>query len=212
MIVAATATAGVATSVTDVAWVAVFHPAAITASKHVPAYSIMLAVLLVACLVAALSPPRGGHAAAVLWWALGGTLASGTIYVAEAMTSAVPAQFASALMTALVVAAWASARTGSRSAGIRAGLLVTALSAPTRFAIDLTALLRVHHYTLTDKYDIAAFPHSGYPDVASYLLSDALGGAILSSMLIYSVLMIAATLLGAAVGARPSHPDLLPDG
>ena len=81
-----------------------------------------------------------------------------------------------------------------------------------RFAVDITTLLRVHQYTLTGTYDIAAFPHSGYPDVASYLLSDALGGAILSGMLICTVLTIAATLLGAAAGARPSRPDLLADG
>ena len=40
-----------------------------------------------------------------------------------------------------------------------------------RFAVDLTALLWGRHYTLTDTYDIVAFPHSGYPTAASYLLS-----------------------------------------
>lgn len=212
VVVAAAATAGVTASVTDGVWVAVFHPVAITASQDGPVYSIVFAVLLVAFLAAALSLPRGSHALAVQWWGLGGTLASGAVYVAAAVTGAVGAQFLVCLATALAVAAWVSARTGSRSAGIRAGLLVAALTAPMRFAVDITTLLRVHRYTLTDKYDIAAFPHSGYPDVASYLLSDALGGAILSSMLIYSVLAIAATLLGAAMGTRPSRPDLLTDG
>ena len=212
VIVAAAAAAGLTTCVTDVVWIAVFHPAAITASKYVPAYSIVLAVLLVACLAAAFSLPRGTQAAAVLWWGLGGTLASGAVYVAVAVTSAVLPQLAVALAISLVVAARASARTGSRPAGIRAGLLVTALSAPAHFAVSLTALLRAHHYTLTDKYDIAAFPHSGYPDAASYLLSDAVGGAILGGMLIYSVLTIAATLLGSALGARPSRLDLLANG
>ena len=42
--------------------------------------------------------------------------------------------------------------------------------------------------------------------MASYLLTDALAGAILSSMLIYCALTIAATLLGVAVGAR--DPEL----
>jgi hypothetical protein len=190
----------------------VFHPAAITASTNVPAYSIAFAVLLVAFLTAALSLPRGRHGRTVLWWGLGGTLASGAVYVAAAVTGAVGPQFLICLVTALAVAAWVSARTGSRRAGIRAGLLVAALSAPIRFAVDITALLGVHHYALTDPYDIAAFPHSGYPDAASYLLSDALGGAILSGMLIYSVLTVAAALFGAAVGARPSRPDLLTDG
>jgi hypothetical protein len=105
-----------------------------------------------------------------------------------------------------------SGRTRNRRAGIRCGLLVAALTAPVRFAIDLTTLLSGRQYTLTGKYDVAAFPHSGYPTVASYLISDALGGAILASMLIASVLMITTTLLGAAIGARPSRPDLLADG
>jgi hypothetical protein len=212
VVVVAVATAGVAASVTDAVWVAVFHPAAITASTNVPAYSIVFAVLLAGFLVAALSLPRGRHGRAVLWWGLGGTLASGTVYVAAAVTGAVGPELLVGLVTALAIAALVSARTGSQQAGIRAGLLVAALSAPIRFAVDITTLLRVHHYTLTDSYDIAAFPHSGYPDVASYLLSDALGGAILSGMLIYSVLTIAVALLGAAVGARSSRPDLLTDG
>jgi hypothetical protein len=144
----------------------------------------------------------------VLWWGLGGPLVSAAVCVAAAVTGAGAGQYLICLATALAVAASVSARTGSRPAGIKAGLLVAALSAPIRFAVDITALLRVHHYTLTDTHDIAAFPHSGYPDVASYLLSDTLAGAILSGMLIYSVLTIAATLLGAAIGARP---DLLTD-
>ena len=211
VIVAAAATAGVAASVADVVWVAVSHPAAITASTNVPAYSIALAVLLAGCLAAALSLPRGRHATAVLCWGLGGALASGAVCIAAAVTGAAGAQYLACLATALAVAALVSARTGSRPAGIRAGLLVAALSAPMRFAVDITTLLRVHQYTLTGTYDIAAFPHSGYPDVASYLLSDALGGAILSGMLICTVLTIAATLLGTAAGARPSRPDLLAD-
>jgi len=210
--VAAAVTAGVAASVTDVVWVALFHPAAITVSTNVPAYSIAFAVLLIAFLTAALSLPRGRHGRVVLWWGLGGTLASGAVYVAAAVTGAVGPQLLVCLMTALVVAAWVSGRTGSRPAGIRAGLLVAVLSAPIRFAVDITTLLREHHYTLTDSYDIAAFPHSGYPDVASYLLSDALGGAILGGMLIYSVLTVAAALFGATLGARPSRSDLLTDG
>lgn len=212
VVVVAVATAGVAASVTDAVWIAVFHPAAITASTNVPAYSIVFAVLLAGFLVAALSLPRGRHGRAVLWWGLGGTLASGAVYVAAAATGAVGPELLVGLVTALAVAALVSGRTGSQPAGIRAGLLVAALGAPIRFAVDITTLLRVHHYTLTDPYDIAAFPHSGYPDAASYLLSDALGGAILSGMLIYSVLTVAAALVGAAVGARSSRPDLLTDG
>jgi hypothetical protein len=209
---AAAAAVAVAASVTDAVWIAVFHPATITASKNAPAYSVVLAVLLVGCLAAALSLPRGRHAAAVLRWGLGGTLASGAAYVAEAVTTTAGGQFVVCLAAALAVAAWASARTGSRPAGVRAGLLVAALTAPVRFAVDITALLGVNRYTLTGRYDIAAFSRSGYPDAASYLLSDALGGAILSGMLIASVLTVAASMLGAAAGARPARPGLLTGG
>jgi hypothetical protein len=203
--VAAVAAAGVTASVADVVWVAVFHPAAITASTGVPAYSVMLAVLLVASLATAAALPRGRHAAAVLRWGLGGALASGAVYVAAAVTGTggaqILARFVACLTIGLAVAARVSAGTGSRPAGIRAGLLAAALGAPVRFAVDITTLLRVHRYTLTSKYDIAAFPHSGFPDAASYLLSDALGGAMLGSMLILSLLTIAASLLGAALGS-----------
>jgi len=209
VIVAAVAMAGVAASVTDVVWIGMFYPATITASTDVPLYSVLFALLLAVCLAVALSPPRGQHTATVLGRGLAGALASGAVCVAVTVTGAAGAQLLVGPVTALTVAAGVSARTHSRSAGIRSGLLAAALSAPMRFAVDLTALLWVRHDTLTDRYDIVAFPHSGYPTVASYLLSDALGGAILSSMLTVSLLMVIATLLGAAIGARPSRPDLL---
>jgi hypothetical protein len=170
----------------------------------------VLAALLATFLAAALSLPHGRHGRAVLRWGLGGTLASGAVYVVAAVSGAGAPQYLAGLAATLGVAAWVSARAGSRTAGIRAGLLMVALSAPVRFAVDITTLLRVHRYTLADWYDIAAFPHSGYPDVASYLLSDALGGAILSSMLIYSVLAVAATLLGAAGGQSGSGRISMP--
>jgi hypothetical protein len=209
VIVAAVAAAGVAACVTDVVWIGVFYPATITASTDVPLYSVLFALLLAVCLAVALSPPRGQYTATVLGRGLVGALASGAVCAAVTVTGAAGAQLLVGPVTALTVAAGVSARTHSRSAGIRSGLLAAALSAPMRFAVDLTALLWVRHDTLTDRYDIVAFPHSGYPTVASYLLSDALGGAILSSMLTVSLLMVIATLLGAAIGARPSRPDLL---
>jgi hypothetical protein len=211
VMVAAVAAAAVTAAITDVAWIAMFHPAAITASANVPLYSVVFAVLLAICLAVALSPPRGPRTAIVLGTGLAGALASGAAYAAAAVAGVTGGQLLAGPVAALTVAAAVSARTRSRPAGIRSGLLVGALTAPMRFAADLTALLRVRHYTLTDKYDIAAFPHSGYPTVASYLLSDALGGAILSGMLFTSLLLIAATVLGAAAGARPSRPDLLAD-
>jgi hypothetical protein len=90
------------------------------------------------------------------------------------------------------------------------------LSAPLNFAIGLTAILQVHHYALTTPYDVAAYPHSGYPDVASYLLSDALGGNVIG-LVLYPMPLLVLALLGAAAGtglrrlatgrAAPPSPD-----
>ena len=54
---------------------------------------------------------------------------------------------------------------------------------------------------MTNSYDIAAFPHSGYPDPASYLLRDALDGNILGGLLLYPITLTGVALLGAAVTA-----------
>jgi hypothetical protein len=64
----------------------------------------------------------------------------------------------------------------------------------------MTALLDLHGYALTDPYDIAAYPHSGFPDTASYLLSDALGGNVVGGLLIYPALMLCLAALCARLG------------
>src|SRR5262249_2728419 len=121
---------------------------------------------------------------------------------------------------ALAAAAGASAATASGTAGAQAGLLTVVLSAPLNFAIGLTAILQVHHYALTTPYDVAAYPHSGYPDVASYLLSDAVAGNIIG-LVLYPIPLLALALLGAAAGtglhrrggrptARPPPPPAPP--
>ena len=58
-----------------------------------------------------------------------------------------------------------------------------------------------HPAVLTNSYDIAAYPHSGYPDVASYLLSDTLAGNIVS-LAITPMAMWALAVAGAAVAPR----------
>jgi hypothetical protein len=212
VIVTVVAAAGVAVSVADVVWIGLFDPAAITVGTNVPGYSVLFALLLAGCLTVALNAPGGPHAAMVAAAGLGGALASGAIDLAATVTGMAVGQLLAGPVIALAVAAGVSARTRSKLAGIRSGLLAGALSAPVRFAVGVTTLLRAHPHQLTDQYDIAAFPHSGYPTVASYLLSDALGGAILGGMLIVSFLMIITTLLGAAVGTRRSRRDVLAGG
>jgi len=73
------------------------------------------------------------------------------------VTGVAGAQLLVGPVTALAVAAGVSARTRSRPAGIRSGLLVGALSAPMRFRLRSHRRCSAHaNYTLTDKYDIAA--------------------------------------------------------
>jgi hypothetical protein len=143
----------------------------------------------------------------VLWWALAGALASGAGLTAVAVTTPVTMDGTTSLLwpagagATLGVSAGAAATTRNRLSGIRAGLLTAVLGALMRFALDLTAILQVHHYALTSPYDIAAYAHSGYPSVASYVLSDALAGGILGGLVLYPIALLVVAFLGAAAGA-----------
>jgi hypothetical protein len=93
----------------------------------------------------------------------------------------------------------------SGGTGLRAGMLTTILAAPLHFTVDLTMLIDLRHYTLTNGYDIAAYPRSGYHDVASYILSDAVAGNILGGLVLYPLSWLVVAALGAAVGTRLSR-------
>src|SRR5262249_62059546 len=139
--------------------------------------------------------PRGGAPAAAL--------ARGAIWTVIALTTPLePVGITGYLWpvgAAAVLAAsvGAAAATGNAGAGARAGLLTAVLSAPMHFAADLTALMQAGHYTLTSPYDVAAFPRSGYPDVASYLLSDAMAGDVLVGLVVYPVVLFTVALISA---------------
>jgi hypothetical protein len=203
VIVGVTAVAGAAAAVAVVARIAAAHPAATTDDTHV--FSILFALTLAGYLAPALTPPRlGDHPDTVLWWALAATLASAAGWAAVLATPAATAGVIGYLSpadvaAALAASAGASAVTHNRAAGARAGQLAVVLGAPLHFTVALTAILHVRHYTLTTPYDLAAYPHSGYPDVASYLLSDALGGNIIG-LVLYPIPLLALALLGAAAG------------
>jgi len=118
-------------------------------------------------------------------------------------------------MIAELPAVGAAVTTRHRAAGTKAGMLTVALSAPILFAINMTTVLSQRHYTLTDPYDISAFPHSGYPDVASYLISDALDGNIIAGLIVYPLALLVLAMLGAAIGTtlpnrgtRPTAPHI----
>jgi hypothetical protein len=54
--------------------------------------------------------------------------------------------------------------------------------------------------SLTTSDDVAAFPHSGYPDVASYLLSDSMAGDVLTGLVLYPLVLSVVALLVAGLG------------
>lgn len=205
-IVGALALAGVAATITTVVRVAAAHPTATADATHV--FSILFALILTGYLALALAPLRpDDHADTLRWWAIAGALVSGTVWIVSALTDPVTVAGVTALISpagaaaTLVVSIGASAVTGNRRIGFRAGLLTAVLGAPILFAVDMTELLQVHQFTLTDPYDVAAYPHSGYPDVASYILSDAIGGHIIGGLVLYPIALLALALLGAAAGS-----------
>ena len=198
--IAAAALAAAAASVAGLVWIAAVHPAAASDPEHM--FSVLLALILSIYLTIALIPPRGGGSAIMLRWALAGTLACGTIGIAAALADEPAPMLASCAVVTAAVAYGASAATGSRQAGARAGLLTVILGALTHFAAATAMLAAVHRYTLTSPYDIARYHHSGFPDAASYVIGDALGGAILSGLLIYPAILAAIALAGSAAGAR----------
>ena len=210
--VGAVALAGVAAAVAAVARIALAYPAATTDRTHV--FSVLFALALTGCVAIALSPVRragpmdpSAPADTVLWWALAGALASGAGWAAVAVTTPATTGGTSALMwpvgtaVTLAVSAGAAATTRSRLAGLQAGLLTAVLGALMRFALDLTAIMQVHHYALTSPHDIATYAHSGYPSVASYVLSDALAGGILGGLVLYPISLVGIAFVGATAGA-----------
>ncbi|MGH3624718.1 MAG: hypothetical protein ACRDQ5_23505 [Sciscionella sp.] len=211
VIVGAVALAGIAATITALVRIAAAHPA-VTTNDDALVFSVLFALILTGYLAVALTPPRlGDNTNTVLWWALAGALASGaagtiaTLTTSVAAEETIPLLLPAAAAATLAASIGASATTGSRQAGTRAGLLTAILGAPMHFTINMTALLQLHHYTLTNPYDIAAYPHSGYPDVASYILSDALGGEILGGLVIRLIALLALALLGAAAGTGLHH-------
>jgi hypothetical protein len=70
----------------------------------------------------------------------------------------------------------------------------------------LTGILQAGHFTLTNAYDVAAYPHSGYPDVASYLLSDTMAGEIITGLVAFPLVLAAIAVLAASWGVSGRPP------
>jgi hypothetical protein len=197
---------GVATTIAELVRIAVIHPAATTDPTH--AYSIALAIILFGYLAIAISARRR---LGTLWWVAVASMAGAAASTVAALTlpagPLVPV-LAVAAVAVLVATAGVGATTHDRAAARRAGLLTVALTAPMHVATDLLSMLRVHEFTLADPYDIASFAHSGFPDVASYVLSDAIGGEIISGLVLQPAILALVAILGAAAAtARPRGAD-----
>ena len=209
--VAAVALIAVVATLATAVRVAVLHPTATADGTY--AFSVLFAIVLTGYLAVALTPPRPGRQAnALLLWSLAAALAAGAAWIAIAATFPAAGTGVIGLLSpvsavaVLVASIGAAASTRSMPAGIRAGLLTIALTAPMHFAADITGLLHVSNYTLTDTHDLAAFAKGGYPDVVSYLLSDALGGEIIGGFVMAPVALLALALLGSAAGTRLDRP------
>jgi hypothetical protein len=201
LIVGVVALAAIAGAIAATTAIAVAHPAAAADGSHL--FSVAFALILTGYLAYALSR----HTTAVLWWGLCGALASGTVWAASALVKPLTSIGVLGLLSpvgvvaTLAVSIGASILTRDRATGVRAGMLSATLGALMLFAINLFQLVSLHDYTLTDPYDIAAFPKSGLPDAASYLLSDALGGEIISGLILYPLALLAVALIGSLAGA-----------
>jgi hypothetical protein len=205
VLVAAVAAGGLAAGIAPVVRVAVAHPAA-TADGQV--FAVLFALAVTVHLAMAVTPPGlPGHADTPWWWAPGAALAGGAVWATVALLTHPASDGGIARLlepvTAAVVltaSAGATVATGSRRTGGWAGVLALTLAGPLHLAITLTTETSLHQYTLTDPYDIAAYPHSGFPDVASYVLSDVVAGNILTNLVLYPLILLALAPLGAAAG------------
>jgi hypothetical protein len=203
VVVAATAVTGLLAAVGAVVAIAAVHPSATRDQTHV--FSVVLAVVLCGCLIAGLSarPARRAGRATV-------SAAVAACLAVAASTVVLPTGAVSMPISPTIAAATLAATlgvgavTGGRAAATGAGLLVAVLGPPIQFATCLLMALYTHPAVLTSAYDIAAYPNSGYPDVASYLLSDTLGGNIVS-LAVTPLAMSAVAVVAATVAPRPHH-------
>jgi hypothetical protein len=213
ILVAATALTAIAATIAAFVRVAVLHPAATTDPSHI--YAIVFALILTGYIVIALRPPQPARraGATVMWWALGGALCGYAAWGVAALTTPTELDGTIGYLWVVGTATTATAAIGtavstrSGAACIRAGVLTAILTAPAHVALDLTTLLNQHHYTLSTAYDLSAYPRSGYPDIASYLLSDAIGGEIFG-LVFYPVVLLTLTMICAVLCGWPGRRRL----
>jgi hypothetical protein len=193
---------GVTATIVTVVAVTVAHPAAASDPSH--AFAILYAVVLCVYVVLAAATPRAATGA--LWWGLGGAGASSVVWLALLPSHGTieglglflwPVGGAGALLASV-----GAAMSGhDLLAGARAALTAAIISGPVFFTADIIRVLTLRQFVLTSPYDIAQYPHSGYPDVASFVLSDTLAGGVISVLVMYPVVLTAVGLLGGGIGS-----------
>jgi hypothetical protein len=198
------ALAGITAIVAVLCAVAIAHPSATTDRAHV--LSTVLAAALTVYLAGAMHRPAA-HANPIRYAAAAGALCLVGVTALNATTGPAPAGIApmlpaAAIAICLAVAIGVTVVTGNAAAGRQAGLLTAVLAAPMQVAIVTIGLLTAQRWSLTGAYDRAAYRGSGYPDVASYMIGDALGGHIISGILIGPVIAAVIAAVAAPVGAR----------
>jgi hypothetical protein len=191
--------------------VAVTDPAATTDPTHI--FSAVLAATLCGYLMAGLRlVVASGSTRIVLWGgicAAAATVAGSSLLPPSGIVRPVQPVLAAATFG---IAILVSTITRSGRGGVRAGLLAALLVTPTQFAVDVTALQLGYPHTLANQAEMAAYLHSGYPTVASYLLSDALDGRIISLVvtpfIMYVIARFGVTVAGYGLGRyAESHGD-----
>jgi hypothetical protein len=201
---------GIAATVAALWAVAVIHPSAATDHTHI--LSTLLAAVLIGFLGNTLHRPTA-HADLIRYGAAAGAtclagIAALTALAGPDRAAVSPLLSLPGIGVCLIVALAIAVKTGNATAARRAGLLTAILAAPLQFAVATINLLNVHDWSLTTTYDQAAYPRSGYPDVASYMISDALGGYLITGILIGPLILGVIASMAATAGARlrtPSH-------
>jgi hypothetical protein len=202
LVTAAVVATGAAATVATVVAVTRAHPAAASDPTHL--FAILYAVVLCAYVAVAAETPR--TRADALWCGLAGAAAGSAVWLALLPSHDTieglglylwPVGGAAALLASVA----AGLRQGDTSAGARAALTAALVSGPVFFTLDVLRVLNLREYVLTAPYDLAQYPHSGAPDVATFVLSDTIGGGIIAGLVMYPLLLLALGLLGGAAGS-----------
>lgn len=149
-------------------------------------FSVLFAVLLVAyCVVTVTPPPEMSDDPVAVRWGVGAGLGCAAGWVAIALTRPMTSEglahdlWPVGLLPVAAAFGVAVARHSGRS-GVQAGVWAGLVATTAFFVTNVLVLLNLRSFPLTDPYDVAAFARSSFHTTAAFLVSDDLGGLILS--------------------------------